>query len=198
MSNRLYLHAGASEISFTDLASIPAPTPTDTWHPIPHSTYVTAIRDSISLLGGRITSEHLAVKPGTDLVVALAIHRFLFEEGLADEAFLREQGLDDRGVAGEVEGVLGVLDGARRQRGHQGGRGRAMALRLLDGHKARDAKACGDVDEKIHGREHHVAALRLELLEEAFLAVDDDEEGVVTIDERVRCGHGSLSVPWWP
>jgi hypothetical protein len=64
MSNRLYLHAGASEISFTDLASIPAPTPTDTWHPIPHSTYVTAIRDSISLLGGRITSEHLAVKPG--------------------------------------------------------------------------------------------------------------------------------------
>ena len=31
---------------------------------------------------------HLAVRPGTDLVVALAIHRHLFEEGLADDAFL--------------------------------------------------------------------------------------------------------------
>jgi anaerobic selenocysteine-containing dehydrogenase len=31
---------------------------------------------------------HLAVKPGTDLPVALSIHRFLFEEGLADHAFL--------------------------------------------------------------------------------------------------------------
>ncbi|MEQ1575487.1 MAG: molybdopterin-dependent oxidoreductase, partial [Vicinamibacterales bacterium] len=31
---------------------------------------------------------HLAVRPGTDLPVALAIHRHLFEEGLADEAFL--------------------------------------------------------------------------------------------------------------
>jgi len=31
---------------------------------------------------------HLAVRPGTDVVVALAIHRFLFEHGFADEAFL--------------------------------------------------------------------------------------------------------------
>ena len=31
---------------------------------------------------------HLAVRPGTDLPVALAIHRYLFEEGRADEAFL--------------------------------------------------------------------------------------------------------------
>ena len=31
---------------------------------------------------------HLAVRPGTDLPVALAIHRHLFENGLADEAFL--------------------------------------------------------------------------------------------------------------
>ena len=31
---------------------------------------------------------HLAVRPGTDLPVALAMHRFLFEEGLADTAFL--------------------------------------------------------------------------------------------------------------
>ncbi len=31
---------------------------------------------------------HLAIRPGTDLVVALAFHRFLFEEGHADHAFL--------------------------------------------------------------------------------------------------------------
>ena len=33
---------------------------------------------------------HLAVRPGTDLVVALAIHRVLFEEGHADLPFLAE------------------------------------------------------------------------------------------------------------
>jgi anaerobic selenocysteine-containing dehydrogenase len=33
---------------------------------------------------------HLAVKPGTDVAVALAIHRYLFTNGFADEAFLRE------------------------------------------------------------------------------------------------------------
>ncbi len=33
---------------------------------------------------------HLAVNPGTDVVVALAIHRYLFEHGLADEHFLGE------------------------------------------------------------------------------------------------------------
>ncbi len=31
---------------------------------------------------------HLAIKPGTDLPVALAIHRYLFENGFADRAFL--------------------------------------------------------------------------------------------------------------
>ncbi len=31
---------------------------------------------------------HLAVRPGTDLPVALAIHRYLFAEGFADQAFL--------------------------------------------------------------------------------------------------------------
>ena len=33
---------------------------------------------------------HLAVRPGTDVVVALAIHRFLFEHGYADEEFLAQ------------------------------------------------------------------------------------------------------------
>jgi anaerobic selenocysteine-containing dehydrogenase len=33
---------------------------------------------------------HLALKPGTDVAVALALHRHLFEHGFADEAFLAE------------------------------------------------------------------------------------------------------------
>src|SRR5581483_4819753 len=38
----------------------------------------------------RAADIHLAVKPGTDVAVALAIHRYLFANGHADEAFLRE------------------------------------------------------------------------------------------------------------
>jgi anaerobic selenocysteine-containing dehydrogenase len=36
----------------------------------------------------RLADIHLAVRPGTDLPVALAVHRHLFETGLADRAFL--------------------------------------------------------------------------------------------------------------
>ncbi len=39
---------------------------------------------------GRSADVHLAVRPGTDVVVALAIHRHLFANGLADTAFLGE------------------------------------------------------------------------------------------------------------
>ncbi len=38
----------------------------------------------------RSADVHLAVRPGTDVVVALAIHRHLFTSGGADEAFLRD------------------------------------------------------------------------------------------------------------
>src|SRR5262249_48316967 len=40
---------------------------------------------------------HLAVKPGTDVAVALAIHRYLFTEGHTNAAFLRDhtRGADD-------------------------------------------------------------------------------------------------------
>jgi anaerobic selenocysteine-containing dehydrogenase len=47
---------------------------------------------------------HLAVRPGTDVAVALAIHRHLFVSGHADEAFLRQhaRGVDElRARAGE-------------------------------------------------------------------------------------------------
>ena len=45
----------------------------------------------------KIADIHLAVKPGTDVAVALAIHRHLFEEGLADEQFLHDhaRGVDE-------------------------------------------------------------------------------------------------------
>ncbi len=38
----------------------------------------------------RTADLHIAPKPGTDLPLALALHRFLFEGGFADEAFLAE------------------------------------------------------------------------------------------------------------
>ncbi len=38
----------------------------------------------------RAADIHLAIKPGTDVAVALAIHRHLFTSGAADTAFLRE------------------------------------------------------------------------------------------------------------
>lgn len=45
----------------------------------------------------RTADVHLAVRPGTDLVVALAIHRHLFTSGTADAAFLKAHatGVDD-------------------------------------------------------------------------------------------------------
>ncbi len=36
----------------------------------------------------RLADLHLAIRPGTDLPVALAVHRYLFDEGRADAAFL--------------------------------------------------------------------------------------------------------------
>jgi len=44
--------------------------------------------DPRTTLLARQADIHLAVRPGTDLPVALSIHRFLFEEGHADAAFL--------------------------------------------------------------------------------------------------------------
>lgn len=38
----------------------------------------------------RSADVHLAVKPGTDVVVALAIHRYLFTNGYVNESFLRD------------------------------------------------------------------------------------------------------------
>ncbi len=51
---------------------------------------------------------HLAVRPGTDLVVALALHRYLFEHGLSDDGFLAEhtrgsEKLRDRAKAWTIE-----------------------------------------------------------------------------------------------
>lgn len=52
-----------------------------------HGAYVVVL-DPRATTVARQADLHLAVRPGTDLPVALAIHRYLFEEGLADQAFL--------------------------------------------------------------------------------------------------------------
>jgi anaerobic selenocysteine-containing dehydrogenase len=51
----------------------------------------------------RVADLHLALRPGTDVVVALALHRFLFEEGHADWHFL----------AGQAEGIDALRARAR-------------------------------------------------------------------------------------
>ena len=58
---------------------------------------------------------HLAVRPGTDVAVALAIHRYLFEEGHADTAFLNAHAhgadrLRARAAEWTMERAAGVAD----------------------------------------------------------------------------------------
>ena len=49
---------------------------------------VLVVVDPVSTPLAKRADVHLAVRPGTDLPVALAIHRYLFEGGFADQAFL--------------------------------------------------------------------------------------------------------------
>jgi anaerobic selenocysteine-containing dehydrogenase len=63
----------------------------------------------------RTSDLHLPVKPGTDVVVALALHRYLFENGYADDAFLRSHthGADqlrERAEPWTIERAAGVAD----------------------------------------------------------------------------------------
>ena len=53
----------------------------------------------------RAADIHLAVKHGTDIAVALAIHRFLFTSGSADEAFLDRRFDDDNGPRAPIDAV---------------------------------------------------------------------------------------------
>jgi anaerobic selenocysteine-containing dehydrogenase len=65
-------------------------------HLVPHIKAAQAAGAALVVIDPRRTNLakqadiHLALKPGTDVVVALAIHRFLFERGLADQEFLAE------------------------------------------------------------------------------------------------------------
>jgi anaerobic selenocysteine-containing dehydrogenase len=68
----------------------------------------------------RSADVHLAVHPGTDLPVALAIHRFLFTEGFADGTFLRDHTvhadcLQERAVEWTIERAAAVagIDGSQ-------------------------------------------------------------------------------------
>ena len=56
---------------------------------------------------------HLAIRPGTDLPIALAMHRYLFENGFANEEFLAEhatgrEGLERRAAEWTIERAAGV------------------------------------------------------------------------------------------
>jgi anaerobic selenocysteine-containing dehydrogenase len=55
---------------------------------------------------------HVALRPGTDLPVALALHRFLFDQGLADQAFLRDHatGVDELRAAAEPWTIARAAD----------------------------------------------------------------------------------------
>ena len=56
--------------------------------------------DPRSTTVARQADVHVALRPGTDLPVALAIHRFLFEEGHADQAFLDDLASQDANLRG--------------------------------------------------------------------------------------------------
>src|SRR5204863_2006841 len=72
--------------------------------------------DPRSTTMARAADIHLAVKPGTDVAVALAVHRYLFANGFADEAFLRDhthgaEKLQERAepwTIGEAAAVAGI------------------------------------------------------------------------------------------
>jgi anaerobic selenocysteine-containing dehydrogenase len=71
--------------------------------------------DPVATPLARGATAHLAVKPGTDVVVALAIHRYLFEEGFADEAFLAKhtahaEHLRERASEWTIEKAAAVAD----------------------------------------------------------------------------------------
>ena len=60
----MLLHCGASEISFSDLAAIPAPPATESWAPVAHSAFVEAISTSLDIMGATTYATKLAIKPG--------------------------------------------------------------------------------------------------------------------------------------
>src|SRR5512132_2814190 len=65
-------------------------------HLVPHLREARKLGAKLVVIDPRTTSLarqadlHLAPRPGTDLPIALAVHRHLFENNLADEDFLRE------------------------------------------------------------------------------------------------------------
>jgi len=62
----LCLHAGAFEVPRRALAAVPTPRPTDTWHPIPHETYVHRIEQALPDYGLSVVQEaHAITHDGT-------------------------------------------------------------------------------------------------------------------------------------
>ena len=73
--------------------------PSSSIHLLPHSRAAVEAGAALVVIDPRRTSLakqadiHLQVRPGTDVAVALAMHRFLFENGFEDERFLKQHTL---------------------------------------------------------------------------------------------------------
>ena len=76
----------------------------------------------------RLADLHLAVRPGTDLPVALAMHRYLFEEGHASQTFLdaHTHGAGAAAREGAPVDLRARRRGQRRQRRSPAAAGRAL------------------------------------------------------------------------
>ena len=62
----LILHCGAAEVPRRALALVPTPSPTDTWQPIPHETYVHRIEQALPDYGLSVVQEaHAITHDGT-------------------------------------------------------------------------------------------------------------------------------------
>ena len=118
---------------------------------------------------------HLAPRPGTDVAIALAIHRYLFEEGFADAQFLAEhtkgaEQLRARAAAWTFERAArhlrrarsGAATAGRGLRAHVAG---ADPLRL--GTRAQSQwRQCGDVDSRPAGGRRKIRRAGRRLLDE--------------------------------
>lgn len=57
----LMLHSGATEVSLEQLEQIPTPLPTETWFPIPHTTLIQIVRQSMATMGLEVVGEQHGV-----------------------------------------------------------------------------------------------------------------------------------------
>ena len=124
---------------------------------------------------------HLAVKPGTDVVVALALHRHLFENGLADERFLDEhtrgaRHLRDRSAQWTIDraaAVAGIHPDDLRRFAELYAHSSPAVIRLRLGSRAQpQRRECCVGDSRVAGRRREIPGARRWLHDEQFGGVE--------------------------